>query len=164
MENNLIQKSKCLVIFAIASLFGLVAVGNIIDYPTNFEYVTHVMCMDTVFTNNSHTTYRAINSPILHHISYSIIITLELLVSVTLFIALARLYSHIDNIILFNKAKELAILGLTIGALIYGFCFFTIGGEWFMSWQSKIWNAKSPSQAFINYIMLSLIFVSIPDR
>jgi predicted small integral membrane protein len=37
----------------------------------------------------------------------------------------------------FNRAKELAIGVLTLALLMWLLAFLTVGGEWFLMWQSK---------------------------
>jgi len=47
----IIRLIKAMVCLAVA-LFGLlVAADNVIDYSTNFEFVQHVLSMDTIPTN-----------------------------------------------------------------------------------------------------------------
>jgi predicted small integral membrane protein len=54
----------------------------------------------------------------------------------------------------FNRAKTLAIAALTLGMLMWLVAFVTVGGEWFLMWQSRQWNGQdaafpacSPSSA-----------------
>src|SRR5437763_12043640 len=61
----------------------LVTVDNIIDYRTNYEFVQHVLAMDTTF-KSSHLMWRAITSPGLATTTYVLIIGWEALTSVLL--------------------------------------------------------------------------------
>jgi predicted small integral membrane protein len=42
----------------------------------------------------------------------------------------------------FMRAGTLAVVGLTVGLLLYMVGFVTIGGEWFAMWQSATWNGQ----------------------
>ncbi len=57
--------AKILLLAAIAFFFTLVAFTNITDFDTNYQFVRHVLAMDTTFPNN-HAMGRAIRSPALH--------------------------------------------------------------------------------------------------
>ena len=57
--------AKILLLAAIALFFTLVAFNNITDFDTNYQFVRHVLAMDTTFPNN-HSMWRAIRSPAIH--------------------------------------------------------------------------------------------------
>jgi len=63
----------------------------------------------------------------------------------------------------FNGAKTFAILGLTLGLLLWQVGFMTIGGEWFGMWQSKEWDGVPSAFRFVVVILGVLIFVAMPD-
>ena len=58
----------------------MVSFGNITDYWTNFEFVKHVLSMDTIFPD-SKVKYRSIENSSLHHTFYIFIIAAELIIS-----------------------------------------------------------------------------------
>jgi predicted small integral membrane protein len=64
---------------------------------------------------------------------------------------------------LFNKAKTFAILGLTLGFLLWQVGFMSIGGEWFEMWQSQQWNGIPSAFRFVTTIIAVLILVVMPD-
>ena len=64
----------------------------------------------------------------------------------------------------FNRAKTFAVLGLTLGFLIWQVGFMSIGGEWFGMWQSKEWNGVPSAFRFVMVIIAVLIFVAMPDQ
>ena len=64
----------------------------------------------------------------------------------------------------FNRAKACAVLGLTLGFLLWQVGFMSIGGEWFGMWQSKEWNGVPSAFRFLITIIAVLIFVALPDR
>jgi predicted small integral membrane protein len=60
----------------------------------------------------------------------------------------------------FNHAKALAALGLTVSLLQWFVAFIAVGGEWFLMWQSQIWNGQDAAFrmfACIGVVMLILI-------
>ena len=59
----------------------------------------------------------------------------------------------------FNRHKDWAIAGLTLGFLVWQFGFMTIGGEWFGMWMSQQWNSVPSAFRFAMIIMAILIFV-----
>ena len=74
----IVRISKIALVLAVG-LFGLlVGADNVVDYGTNYAFVTHVMDMDSVFPNST-LTWRAVTSPLLHEIAYAGIIAAELL-------------------------------------------------------------------------------------
>jgi predicted small integral membrane protein len=64
----------------------------------------------------------------------------------------------------FNGAKSCAVLGLTLGFLLWQVGFMSIGGEWFGMWQSKDWNGVPSAFRFLITIIAVLIFVALPDQ
>ena len=65
----------------------------------------------------------------------------------------------------FAAAKPAAVLGLTLGLLLYGLGFTVIGGEWFAMWQSHIWNGLDSAARFtlLDGLVLSSMFLIAPD-
>jgi predicted small integral membrane protein len=64
----------------------------------------------------------------------------------------------------FNRAKSFAVLGLTLGFLLWQVGFMSIGGEWFGMWQSQQWNGVPSAFRFLMTIIAVLIFVAMPDQ
>ncbi|WP_118986222.1 DUF2165 family protein [Photorhabdus sp. CRCIA-P01] len=160
----IIRLSKTLMIFAIALFATLAAFGNITDYATNFAFVQHVLMMDTIFPDTT-ITYRAIHSPLLHHIGYIVIISLETLTAVLCWIGGIHLLVNLKSkAAIFNKKKAMAIAGLTLGFLTWQMAFMSIGGEWFGMWMSKQWNGVSSAFHFFVTIILVLIYLIQDDK
>jgi predicted small integral membrane protein len=63
----------------------------------------------------------------------------------------------------FNQSKDLIVVALTLGFLLYQFGFVTIGGEWFGMWMSQQWNGVPSAFRFVVTIIAVLIFVLLPD-
>jgi predicted small integral membrane protein len=159
----LLRIAKIAMVAANAVLFSIVAFGNITDYATNFAFVEHVMAMDTLFPTTT-ITYRAITSPVLHHLAYGAIIATEIAIALLCWLgALTLLYALRAPAARFNRAKLLAIAGLTLGFLLYQFGFITLGGEWFGMWMSQQWNGVPDTFRYLTIMMMVLIFVTMPE-
>jgi len=64
----------------------------------------------------------------------------------------------------FDRAKKWANIGLVLGVLLWFTGFMTIGAEWFLMWQSKIWNGQSSAFCFIVVLFLVLIFINQEEK
>ena len=132
-----LRASKAALVAAVALFASLVTFGNLTDYDTNFVFVQHVLSMDTIFPFST-IKYRAITSPALHHAAYAFIIAAEAATAVLCWIGAAALARRLRaDAAAFNRAKACAVLGLTLGFLLWQVGFMSIGGEWFGMWQSK---------------------------
>lgn len=159
-----IRIAKIVLVAAIALFATLVAFGNVTDYGTNLAFVQHVMAMDTIFPG-SRIGYRAITSPALQHTGYALIIAAEALTALLCWIgAVALLRVVRADARTFHRAKTFAILGLTLGFLLWQVGFMTIGGEWFGMWQSQHWNGVPSAFRFVMVIAVVLIFVAMRDE
>lgn len=154
--------SKIVMVLAFAFYASLVALNNLTDYNSNFSLITHVLTMDTTFPDNKG-LWRAIASPDIHHAAYGFIIAAEIIIAVLCWLGGFRLYRNINNPASFNNAKGLAVLGLTLGFLLWFTGFMTIGGEWFLMWQSEVANGQQAAFRLVVILSLILIFLIQPD-
>ncbi len=159
----LISLSKTALVAAVCIFFLLVAIDNVADYGTNWAFVRHVLAMDTIFPDSTLKS-RAIASPVLASMAYGLIIGWEALTGVVLLAAVLRMIGSVRDQQRFAAAKPLAVVGLAMGLLLYGFGFLVIGGEWFAMWQSQSWNGVPSATRFIVLIGLTLLIVLAPDR
>jgi predicted small integral membrane protein len=159
MEKSLpIRASKIFLIASIGCLALVVAYNNVVDYPSNFLFVQHVMTMDTVFPDNA-VKYRAITEPLLHSAAYALIIFWEFVVAMLCLLGALQLLAHIkSDTLTFNKAKLLSLLGLSSGFALWFLGFMVVGGEWFCMWQSASWNGQESAFRFVVCIVLVLIY------
>jgi len=159
-----LRAAKAMMVAAIALFASLCAFGNLTDYNTNFEFVQHVLSMDTIYPFST-IKYRAITSPELHHAAYAAIIAAEAATAVLCWIGAAMLTRHLRaDAGTFNRAKTFAVIGLTLGFLLWQVGFMSIGGEWFGMWQSQQWNGVPSAFRFLMTIIAVLIFVAMPDQ
>ena len=155
--------AKIVMCLVLAVFCLLIAYDNIADYNANYEFVQHVLSMDTTFPGNELRT-RAITNPTLWRIFYALIIIAEGLTG-ALFLAGAVQMTralHASGAE-FNRAKTYAIAGALLAFLLWFFVFMVIAGEWFAMWQSKDWNAQQSSFRFYITVLGVLIFLNQPD-
>jgi predicted small integral membrane protein len=159
----MIRLAKIAVIAALAAFALLVAYNNIVDYDSNYQFVRHVLSMDTIFPDSSLRS-RAIDSEAMWRAAYGLIIVTEaltgLLLALGAVVLLGRLTAPGKT---FNQAKLWAVAGLTVGFCLWFFGFVAIGGEYFAMWQSKLWNGQDASFRIAGAMLAALIFVSLPD-
>lgn len=147
-----------------AAFFTLVALGNLIDYDSNWQFVRHVLMMDTIFPDST-LRWRAIDDVMLHTIAYWGIIAWEAATAVVLWIAVIRMGSAAaGRRATFAAAKPVAVAGLGMGFALYGFGFIVVGGEWFAMWQSETWNGQQNAFNMLTMIGLVLAIVLLPDE
>lgn len=159
----IIRLSKISMIMAIALFASLVAFGNITDYATNFAFVHHVFAMDTIFPDAT-IKYRSIESGFIQHAGYILIITAETLTAILCWIGSFTLLRKIKQSgAMFNRSKNIAVMGLTLGFLVWQVAFMSIGGEWFGMWMSKQWNGVPDAFRFFVTISLVLIYLIQKD-
>ena len=158
-----IRIAKITMIVALAAYALIVAYDNIVDYGSNYEFVSHVLSMDTTFEGNQ-LKHRAISNETMWRAAYVMIIAVEALTSLLLALgALAlvrRLRAPAD---IFNKAKVWSVAGLVVGFGLWFGGFLVIAGEYFAMWQSKDWNAQQASFRFYVTVLAALIFLNMQD-
>jgi predicted small integral membrane protein len=87
--------------------------------------------------------WRSIKNENVHHVVYDAIILLELASGVLIIIGLIKCGKYVHaNALDFNLNKGMAAWGLTLSIIIWLFCFLTVGGEWFLMWQSPTWDSQ----------------------
>jgi predicted small integral membrane protein len=139
---NVARAAKVLLLAAMALFFTLVVFNNTTDFDSNYQFVRHVLMMDSTFPGNKG-MWRAIASPTVHVLFYSSIIVWETVNAVLCWWgagALLRALRKTDAE--FQRAKRVGIAALTAGMLLWFVAFLSVGAEWFLMWQSKIWNGQ----------------------
>ncbi|MEQ9463253.1 MAG: DUF2165 domain-containing protein [Haliea sp.] len=153
---------KISLVASAALLATLVAFNNITDYDSNFQFVRHVLMMDTTFPDNKG-MWRRLEHPALHHLAYVLIIAWECAVAVVCWIGAVRLWSARLDPRAFNAAKGPAIAGLGLGIGLWFTGFVVIGAEWFLMWQSSSWNGQESAARFALLLGVILLYVSAQD-
>ncbi len=160
----LLRLSKIAMIAALAAFAFIVAYDNIVDYNSNYDFVRHVLSMDTTFRDNE-LMHRAITNERIWTAAYAAIIAAEgltcLLLTVGALALLAQLTAPAER---FNRAKVWAVAGLALGFGLWFFGFLVVAGEYFAMWQSQTWNGQEAAFRITMVILGVLIFVILPDR
>ena|SRR6476661_6827492 len=152
--------TKIVMCLGLAVFCLLVAFDNLADYNANYEFVQHVMSMDTTFPG-SELRYRAITNPTLWRLTYASIIIAEGLAG-ALFLAGAIQMTRVLHApgAEFNRAKAYAIAGAMFAFLVWFFGFMVVAGEWFAMWESKVWNGQDAAFRFYMAVLAVLILLN----
>jgi predicted small integral membrane protein len=153
----IVRLAKTLLVATSAFFYTLVVFNNVTDYNSNYQFVRHVLLMDSTFAGN-HGMWRAIHAPWMHTLFYSFIILWEAASMVLTWTGTVRLLRAVSQPAkAFQSAKTLAIAGLTVGMLMWFGAFLAVGGEWFLMWQSPTWNGQDA--AFRMFVVEGVILL-----
>lgn len=146
------------VLTGISALYMLLVVlGNVTDYGSNEAFVKHVLAMDTTFKSPK-LMWRAITSETVVTVVYVAIIAWEALTALVLtagFIAWLRGKA---------AAATLSSTGWLMQVLLFLGGFITIGGEWFVMWQSEQWNGLQAALQNVIVAAFGLVLVHLTRR
>ncbi|MGD0156833.1 MAG: DUF2165 domain-containing protein [Terracidiphilus sp.] len=159
----MIRIAKLLLLLGVCCFYVLVVLNNLTDFNSNAQFVRHVVLMDTTIPGN-HGMWRSISSPALDFLFYASIIVWESITTVLLFWGAMRLLRALRMpAAAFNAAKSISVLALTLSLLMWLVAFLTVGGEWFLMWQSHTWNGQEA--AFRNFGVAGIVFLILlqPD-
>lgn len=159
----MLRAAKIALVLGVALFYTFVVLNNATDYDSNYQFVRHVMMMDTSFPGNRG-MWRAINSPLLHTLFYLSIMAWEF-VTMTLgwLGAFVLVKAQRASAAEFNRSKTIAIAALTLSLLQWLVIFLTFGGEWFLMWQSKTWNGQDAAFRMFTVVGVVLLLVAMPD-
>jgi predicted small integral membrane protein len=154
---------KSALVFGVAIFYSLVVFNNITDYGSNYEFVRHVMMMDSTFPGNRG-MWRAIDTPLLHTAFYLSIITWEAITMLLCWWGGFRMAQALGGTAAaFHQAKRVSIAALTLSLLMWLVAFLAVGGEWFLMWQSKTWNGQDAAFRMFTVVGIVLLLVAQPD-
>jgi predicted small integral membrane protein len=154
---------KVILVFGVAIFYSLIVFNNITDYGSNYEFVRHVLMMDSTFPGNRG-MWRAIDTPLLHTVFYLSIIAWEAITMLLCWWGGFRMAQALRGTpAAFHRAKRVSIAALTLGLLMWLVAFLAIGGEWFLMWQSKTWNGQDAAFRMFTVVGIVLLLVAQPD-
>ncbi|TAM78675.1 MAG: DUF2165 domain-containing protein [Acidobacteria bacterium] len=155
--------SRVLLVATVAFYYTLIVFNNCTDYETNYQFVRHVMLMDTVFPGN-HVMWRVIQSAWWQKAFYDGIIVWEAVAMVLCWVgSIGMLRELRGSVGAFHKAGRTAVAGLTAGLLLWLVVFLDVGGEWFLMWQSQSWNGQEAALRMFIVTGTVLLVVIIPE-
>jgi predicted small integral membrane protein len=162
---NVVRLCKVLLLAAMAFFFTLVVFNNTTDFDSNYQFVRHVLMMDSTFPGNKG-MWRAIDAPWVHVAFYVGIIAWEVMNAVLGWWGAWRLLRTVHGSDAeFAKAKGLGVAALTSGMLQWFVAFLCVGAEWFLMWQSKIWNGQEAAFRMfaVEGIVLVVLMMKEPE-
>jgi predicted small integral membrane protein len=161
----MITRTAKLLLFGTVGLFyTLVVLNNTTDFDSNYQFVRHVLMMDTTFPGNKG-MWRALDAPIWHLSFYFSVIAWEIATMILSWWGVVALLRNLHKPVAeFHAAKRIPVIALTLGMLMWMVAFLTVGAEWFLMWQSHMWNGQEA--AFRMFVVLGVVLLLVlqPDR
>jgi predicted small integral membrane protein len=155
--------AKISLVAGVALFYSLVVFNNLTDFDSNYQFVRHVLMMDTTFPGNRG-MWRALNPPALHLAFYIGIIAWEIVTMLLLWWGVARMFAALNAAARkFHAAKRIASSALTLSLLMWLVAFLAVGGEWFLMWQSHLWNGQDAAARNFAVIGLVLLILGQPE-
>src|SRR5258707_5072631 len=155
--------AKILLLASIALFYSLVVLNNTTDFNSNYQFVRHVLMMDTTFPGNNG-MWRAMSSPFWHLAFYFSVIGWEIVTMALSWWGAAALFRALRGSTQeFNAAKRIPVIALTLGMLMWMVAFLTVGAEWFLMWQSHLWNGQEPAFRMFAVVGLVLLILLQPE-
>lgn len=153
-----------IILSALLAVYGLlVALTNASDYGVNFEFVRMVAGMSDTF--GAMKSGRSIHHPVLLHGMYVLLIAAEAGSGLLCARGAWQMWRarHAPEI-LFEAGKRSAVLGLLLGLTLWFGAFVIVGGEWFLMWQSKTWNAQATAFSLSVFYAIALLILLQKDN
>jgi len=158
-----VRVCKVLLLAAMGFFFTLVVFNNTTDFDSNYQFVRHVLMMDSTFPGNRG-MWRAIAAPWVHVTFYLGIIGWEIVNAVLCWwgaVALLRVVR--GTAAEFSAAKQVGVVALTSGMLQWFVAFLCVGAEWFLMWQSKTWNGQEAAFRMFAVEGIVLVVLLLPE-
>jgi len=148
----------------LTGLYALfVFAGNLMDYQSNYQFVDHVLSMDTTFEGNA-LMWRAITEPWVWTVAYLGIIVAEGLVAALGIIGGIKLFlrrnADADH---YGHARIWGYTTYGLALLIWFFGFIVIGSEWFAMWQSSTWNGKDTAMPLATLFAVFAVLLAMNE-
>jgi predicted small integral membrane protein len=154
---------KALLVAAVALYMTLVVFNNLSDYGSNWQFVRHLLLMDTTEPGN-HGMNRAIHATWAQQAFSGAIVAWEAMAMVLCWVGAWRLIRALRKPAdVFTRVKSTAIVGLAASLLLWLVAFLGIGGEWFLMWQSKAWNGQETAGRMFAVTGIVFLAVTLPE-
>ena len=158
-----LRAAKTALVLGVALFYAFLVFNNVTDYNSNFQFIRHVLMMDSTFPGNQG-MWRAMNQPVWHTVFYLTIICWETLTMILCCWGGFRMLRVMRcNTETFRQASGVAIAGLTLSLLMWLVAFLSVGGEWFLMWQSKAWNGQEAAFRMFTVVGIVLLVVLQPE-
>ncbi len=157
------RSAKILLVAGIALFYTLVVFNNLTDFNSNYEFVHHVLSMDSTFPGNRG-MWRALPSPTEQLAFYFSIIAWEIVTMLLLWWGAIALFRALRQpAAVFCAAKRIPVMALTLSLLMWLVAFLSVGAEWFLMWQSRTWNGQEAAFRMFAVVGLVLLILIQPD-
>jgi predicted small integral membrane protein len=151
------RMAKISLVAAVAIFYSLIVFNNLTDFNSNYQFVRHVLMMDTTFPGN-HGMWRALNAPAIHIAFFIGIIAWEIVTTLLLWWGAARMFAALNSPArMFQAAKRISSAALTLSLLMWLLAFIAVGGEWFLMWQSHLWNGQDAAGR--NFVVVGIVLL-----
>jgi predicted small integral membrane protein len=158
------RAAKILLMAGIALFYTLVVFNNLTDFNSNYQFVHHVLSMDSTFPGN-HGMWRALPSPAMQLAFYISMIAWEIATMVLLWWGVANLLRAVrGSVVTFQAAKRVPVMALTLSMLMWLVAFLSVGAEWFLMWQSHTWNGQEAAFRMFTVVGLVLLILLQPEN
>lgn len=155
--------SKIILVGCYALFFTLVVMNNLTDYGSNFLFVSNVLSMTDTFTEHAR-SWRSIHAAPLHHLAYWGIILTEMAIMLLAWVGCRKLWMlRMASVEDFQAGKQWSVISLTLGMILWFAGFISIGGEFFLMWQSVDWNGNPTAYRNAMLTLLLLIYVNMRE-
>jgi predicted small integral membrane protein len=157
------RAAKILLVAGIALFYTLVVFNNLTDFDSNYQFVRHVLSMDSTFPGN-HGMWRALRLPAAHLVFYLSIIAWEIVTMLLTWWGVVRLTRALRApSVRFQAAKGISVVALTLSMLMWLVAFLSVGAEWFLMWQSRTWNGQEPAFRMFAVVGMVLLLLIQPE-
>ena len=157
------RTAKMLLLAGIAMYYTLVVFNNLTDFGSNYQFVHHVLAMDDT-TPGNHGMWRALPSPSVQLAFYLSIIAWEIANTILLWWGVVNLLRALKKpAAAFTAAKRVPVMALTLSMLMWLVAFLSVGGEWFLMWQSHTWDGREAAFRMFAVVGLVLLLLLQPD-
>jgi predicted small integral membrane protein len=160
----MIRSAKIALLAGVALFYTLVVFNNTTDFDSNYQFVRHVLMMDSTFPGNQG-MWRAIPAVWVHKAFYFSIIGWEIVTMVLCWWGAAGLLRKLRSPAAeFEAAKRVPVIALTLSMLMWLVAFLAVGAEWFLMWQSKTWNGQEAAFRMFVTVGVVLLLMVQPER
>jgi predicted small integral membrane protein len=158
------RTAKLLLLAGVAFFYSLLVFNNLTDFNSNYQFVHHVLMMDTTFPG-SQGTWRALTSSAADYSFYIAIIVWEIVTAILLWLGCLALLRAIRGAAMnFEAAKRIPLIALTLSLLMWLVAFISVGGEWFLMWQSHAWTGEETAFRDFTIVGIVLLVFMFPER
>jgi predicted small integral membrane protein len=160
----MMRLTKILLLGGVGLFYTLVVLNNTTDFDSNYQFVRHVLMMDTTFPGNRG-MWREMSSSFWHLSFYLSIIAWECVTTVLCWWGVVKLARALRGpAAAFNAAKGVAVAALTLSMMMWLVAFLSVGAEWFLMWQSHLWNGQEAAFRMFAVVGMVLLVMMQVDR